>query len=244
MPIDETGRLWVQGPFQSRTISRMSRATYARARNLSRSDPLPYPSARFLMTRVAAEGNMWYQDTGPELHLSDFVFLTRMQTARRISERTTRIPSRDLVLERLLAEGTFDRRDTTPLHAGEAFAMNHASAMTQRLLMRIEVIEADVRPVLDIECSSSTNDLPSFVELIPRLRNTRRRLHVFVMVGVDVVKFPLMSPPTLSLPRTVTHRRCLSLGPLLAQWSNQTRSTPMTPGIDTGLIRLRSATIC
>ena len=108
MPIDESGRFWVRGPFQSQTISRMSRATYAHARNSSNSAPSPYPSSRSLMTRVAADGNAWYQDTGPELHLSDFVFLTRMQTARRLSQRTTRIPSRNLVLERLLSEGTFD----------------------------------------------------------------------------------------------------------------------------------------
>ena len=107
MPIDESGRFWVWGPFQSQTISRMSRATYARACNSSNSAPRPYPSSRSLMTRVAADGNAWYQDTGPELHLSDFIFLTRMQTACRLSERTTRIPSRDLVLERLLSEGTW-----------------------------------------------------------------------------------------------------------------------------------------
>ena len=153
MPIDESGRFWVRGPFQSRTISRMSRATYARARNSSNSAPRPYPSSRSLMTRVAMDGNAWYQDTGPELHLSDFVFLTRMQTARRLSERTTRIPSRDLVLERLLSEGTFDRRETSPLHAGEAFAMNHASAMVQRLLMRVKVIEADVSPLVNHQLS-------------------------------------------------------------------------------------------
>ena len=174
MPIDESGRSWVRGPFQSCTISHMSQATYAYACNSSCSDPLPYPSAQLLMTHVAADGNIWYQDTGPELHLSNFIFLTHMQTARRISERTTRIPSQDLVLERLLAEGTFDRRDTTPLHAGEAFAMNHASAMAQRLLMRIEVVEADVCPAVDTECPCSTNDLPSFTVLTPRLKNMRR----------------------------------------------------------------------
>ena len=32
----------------------------------------------------------------------------------------------------------------TPLQAGESFAMNHASAMVQRLLMRIERAEANV----------------------------------------------------------------------------------------------------
>ena len=52
-----------------------------------------------------------------------------------------------------MSEGIFNRRETSPLHAGEAFAMNHASAMVQRLLMRVEVIEADVSPFVNHQLS-------------------------------------------------------------------------------------------
>jgi hypothetical protein len=48
------------------------------------------------------------------------------------------------VLERLLAEGMFDWVRDNPLHVGEAFVMNHASAMVNRLLMRVEKLEDDV----------------------------------------------------------------------------------------------------
>jgi hypothetical protein len=97
-----------------------------------------------MMTRNDADGHEWSQDTGEDLHLSDFVFLARMQTARRLSQRVSRFPHCDLMLERLLVEGTFDRVRDNPLHAGEAFAMNHASAMVNHLLMRVEKLEDDV----------------------------------------------------------------------------------------------------
>jgi hypothetical protein len=97
-----------------------------------------------MMIRSDTDGHDWFQDTGEDLHLSDFIFLARMQTARRLSQRVSRFPHRDLVLERLLVEGTFDRVWDNPLHAGEAFAMNHASAMVNRLLMRVEKLEDDV----------------------------------------------------------------------------------------------------
>jgi hypothetical protein len=144
MPVDESHRYYVRGSFQDRTISRMSRSSYPYARNSSRFQPIPYPSTRSLMLRNDVDGNDWFRDAGEDLHLSDFVFLARMQTARRMSQRVSRFPQRDLVLERLLAEGTFDRVRDNPLHAGEAFAMNHASAMVNRLLMRVEKLEDDV----------------------------------------------------------------------------------------------------
>jgi hypothetical protein len=144
MPVDESHRYFIRGSFQNRTISRMSRSSYPYARNSSRFQPTPYPSTRSMMLRNDADGNDWFRDAGEDLHLSDFVFLARMQTARRMSQRVSRFPQRDLVLERLLAEGTFDRVRDNPLHAGEAFAMNHASAMVNRILMRVEKLEDDV----------------------------------------------------------------------------------------------------
>ena len=76
--------------------------------------------------------------------MSDFVLQARMQTACRMSQRAARFPGRDMVLERLMAEGTFDRRDPNLLHTAEAFAMQHASAMVNRVLMRVEHLESEV----------------------------------------------------------------------------------------------------
>jgi hypothetical protein len=42
-----------------------------------------------MMTQNDADGHEWSQDTGEDLHLSDFVFLARMQTAHRLSQRVT-----------------------------------------------------------------------------------------------------------------------------------------------------------
>jgi hypothetical protein len=57
----------------------------------------------------------------------------------------TSIPIRDPVLDRLLEDGTFDRDGeiNTP-NSVEEFAMGHMSAMANRLLMRIESLEAEV----------------------------------------------------------------------------------------------------
>jgi hypothetical protein len=67
-----------------------------------------------------------------------------MQTARRLTDRTTRFPQRDRVLEHLLVEGTFDREDPDIPDSREELAMNYSAALVQRLLMRIESLEADV----------------------------------------------------------------------------------------------------
>ena len=145
MPIDASGKYWVRGSFQERVISRMSRTTYSRARNSTRLYPRPYPSFEQLVSRMDSNANeSWFQDAGDELHMSDFVLQTRIQTARRMSQRAARFPGRDLVLERLMAEGTFDRRDPTVPHTAEEFAMQHASAMVNRVLMRVEHLESEV----------------------------------------------------------------------------------------------------
>jgi hypothetical protein len=72
MPIDESHRYFVRGAFQSRTVSRMSRSSYPYAQNSSRFQPTPYPSTRSMMTQSDADGHDWFQDTGDNLHLSDF----------------------------------------------------------------------------------------------------------------------------------------------------------------------------
>ena len=145
MPIDSSNKFWVRGSFQSRTISRMSRTSYTRAHNSSCLQPHPYPSPQSIMTCVNyVDDERWYQDEGQDLHLSNFVFLARMQTARRLSQHVERFPECDPVLGRLMAEGTFDHQDPNVPHSSEEFAMNHATAMIQRVLMRVEALEAEV----------------------------------------------------------------------------------------------------
>ena len=68
-----------------------------------------------------------------------------MQTARRMQQRVERFPDRDRVLERLMEEGTFDRRDPDVPDVREELAMAHSSAMAQCLLMRVEKLEKQVR---------------------------------------------------------------------------------------------------
>ena len=96
------------------------------------------------MDQVDSPSYDWYQDEGQDLHQRGFLFLARMQTARRMQQRTERFPDRDQVLECLMEEGTFDRRDPDVPDAREELAMAHSSAMVQRLLMHIERIEREV----------------------------------------------------------------------------------------------------
>jgi hypothetical protein len=148
MPQDNSGRYFLDcTAYGDRPISRMTRVRYGRSRTSTRLYPQPYPSVSTIISRVDASGDDWFHWPGYELHLRDFVWLARMQTARRLLDRTRRsIPHRDPVLDRLLEEGTFDRNaDTDTPNQFEEFAMGHASAMANRLLMRIESLEAEVR---------------------------------------------------------------------------------------------------
>ena len=63
---------------------------------------------------------------------------------------------RDMVLDHLIADGTFDCQEMTPLQVRESFAMNHTSAMVQRLLMHIERAKSDVSGRPDLFLSSSS----------------------------------------------------------------------------------------
>ena len=144
MPRDLQGRHWAHGNFHSRVVTRMSTANYPRARGTTRFSPTPYPSADSIIARMDADDDYWYHDTGADLHPRDFIFQARIQTARRLSQRAVRFPSRDLVLERLLEEGTFDREAPELRSHSEEYAMAHSSAMVNRLLMRIETLESQV----------------------------------------------------------------------------------------------------
>src|SRR5882762_5787116 len=123
----------------------MTRATYPRSRISTRHANTPYRSTVEMIAGIDdGPGQAWYHDAAHDLHLRDFIFHTRMQTARRVQERTQRFPDRDMVLERLIAEGTFDRVDPNTPDVREELAMNHSSAMVQQLLMRVENLESQV----------------------------------------------------------------------------------------------------
>src|SRR6267143_3942490 len=113
MPHDINNKYWVQGAYQDRTISHMTRAMYPRSRISTRHTNTPYRSVADMIARIDnGPGQAWYHDAAHDLHLRDFVFHTRMQTARQVQERTQRFPDQDMVLERLIAEGTLDRVNT------------------------------------------------------------------------------------------------------------------------------------
>ena len=144
MPRDIQGKYYVTGDFGEHRISRMTRSIPTRARNSTRLYPIPYRSPSDIIERVDGPGQSWYQEEARDLHLRDFVWHTSMQTARRLQDRVSRFSNRDRVLERLLAEGIFDREEPNTPDARESFAMAHSSSMVQRLLMRIETLESEV----------------------------------------------------------------------------------------------------
>jgi hypothetical protein len=97
------------------------------------------------MNRVDAAGNSWFEDRCKDLQQQDFIWYACMQTARRMSDRASRRLARhDRVLDRLLAEGTFDREGSDMPDVREEFAMAHSAAMVNRCLMRIESLEGEV----------------------------------------------------------------------------------------------------
>ena len=96
------------------------------------------------MEQVDSPSYDWYHDEGQDLHQCDFIFLAQMQTARRMQQRVEQFPDRGRVLEQLLEEGTFDRRDPDVPDVREELAMAHSSAMAQRLLMCVEKLEKQV----------------------------------------------------------------------------------------------------
>ena len=91
-------------------------------------------------------GNDWYRHAGRDLHLVDLLFQAHIQTACRMSQRVELFPHRDRVLERLMSEGLFDRREPDHVQAGEERAMWMSVALTERVLERVENLESRVWP--------------------------------------------------------------------------------------------------
>ena len=157
MPRDLQGRYWAHGNFHSRVITRMSTTNHSRARGTTRFSPVPYPSSDSIIAQMDEDNDQWYHDTGADLHPWDFIFQACLQTARCLSQRAVHFPSRDLVLERLLEEGTFDREAPELRSHSEEYAMAHSSAMINRLLMRIETLESQVSDFLLSLLTSNAN---------------------------------------------------------------------------------------
>ena len=133
MPRDNASRYFIPGAFSSHTISRMSRMTHTRAANSMCMYPRPYPTAHSLIERVDEAGDGWYSDCADDLHLRDFIWFARMQTARRMFLSGRQPRGGDQVLERLLEEGTFDCVEPNIPNAVEEFCMVHVAAIGQRL---------------------------------------------------------------------------------------------------------------
>ena len=81
----------------------------------------------------------------------------------------TRVRNIDQVLDRLLVEGVFDREEPNMRSAAEEMSMAQSAAMVQRLLMRIESLEHQVRlssprPLLALTAFPAQSVLP----VIPR----------------------------------------------------------------------------
>ena len=89
-------------------------------------------------------GDDWYNHAGRDLHLIDLLFQARIQTVRRMSQCVDRFPNRDRVLERLMAEGLFDRRELDHVHIAEMRANWMSVALTERVLERVENTEGRV----------------------------------------------------------------------------------------------------
>ena len=177
MPVDHSGRFQVTGVYRGRTISCMTRSSYSRTRTSPRSNPVPYPTCEEIMVHMDMEGEEWYSSAGEDLYLKDFIFQARMQTARHATQRWERFPRRDRVLDCLIEEGTFDCQSLDAPDARKELAMSHSAAMVQRLLMRIECLEADVHQQT---CSSRIwvdgSLRPDLIRFAQMLRSSTRYL--------------------------------------------------------------------
>ena len=139
----ENNAYFACGAFSHRVITRQSLATYDRARDLTRQHPRPYPSPAAIALRMESSEE-WYTHAGRDLHLVNLLFQAHIQTARWMSQCVDRFPNRDRVLERLMAEGLFDRRELDQIHIAEVRANWLSVALTERVLERVENIEGRV----------------------------------------------------------------------------------------------------
>ena len=139
----ENNQYFACGAFSHCVVTRQSLASYDRARDSTRQYPRPYPSPATIALRMESREE-WYTHAGHDLHLVDLSFQAHIQTARRMSQWVDRFPNRDRVLERLMAEGLFDRREPDHVHIMEVHANWLSVALMERVLEQIENLEGRV----------------------------------------------------------------------------------------------------
>ena len=145
MPQDLRNRYSMPGTYNDRVVSCMTRYNHPHTHNSTCRAPVPYPTPEAMMARVDAPlGNAWYCDPADDLFLWDFLFHVHMQTAHQIEDQSRRFPNCDMVLDRLIVEGTFDHVAPDSPNIPEEMAMHHSSTMVQWLLMRVEYLESEV----------------------------------------------------------------------------------------------------
>ena len=129
----ENNQYFTRGAFQHHIITHHSLASYDRARDSTRLYPRPYPSPATIALHMES-GEEWYTHAGHDLHLVDLLFQAHIQTTRRMSQRVDCFPNWDRVLERLMAEGLFNRREPDHEHIAEMQANWLSVALTERVL--------------------------------------------------------------------------------------------------------------
>ena len=112
-------------------------------------------------------GDNWYNHAGHDLHLINLLFQAHIQTAHRMSQCVDCFPNQDRVLERLMAEGLFDRQEPDHDHIAEVCANWMSVVLTERVLERVENTEGRVSSFSSRPPFSATNSLylgggPSF----------------------------------------------------------------------------------
>ena len=117
----ENNTYFACGAFSHRIVTRQSLASYDRARDSTCQYPCPYPSLAAIALRMES-GEEWYTHAGCDLHLVDLLFQAHIQTACWMSQQVDCFPNRDRVLERLMVEGLFDRRELDHIHIAEVCA--------------------------------------------------------------------------------------------------------------------------
>src|SRR6202000_1216900 len=102
MPRNNLNHYYVPGGYGQRTITCMSRMAYTCSANSTAMYARPYTTADSLIQRVNGQGEDWYHNEANDLHLRNFIWFARMQTARRMQDWGTRGRKMDRVLIRFL----------------------------------------------------------------------------------------------------------------------------------------------
>ena len=139
----ENNQYFARGAFSHCVVTRQSLTSYNQARDSTRQYPRPYPSPAVIALCMES-GEEWYTHAGRDLHLVNLLFQVCIQTARRMSQRVDRFPNQDRVLERLMAEGLFDRHEPDHIHIAEVRANWLSVALTEQVLERVENLEGRV----------------------------------------------------------------------------------------------------